>query len=210
MQSRLHRTLYYFLGNLLFSKIQNRFIILLWFPYVVWNKNNSEIQYLFLVMGRTPFHGTLNELEHHFSNIERTQTCSSIGDWTPTLYFWHRTNIEPNRPSLDLLNFSSNWLECQFFEHRTNLNMFIYWYLTRLSYFWLRTIEHRTLNIIRPITRIYCSPKCHTKSILISSIYHSISFLGQLFFSFLKHFGFTFQLPNFKEPRWQRAYFHNC
>ena len=30
-----------------------------------------------IVMGRTPFYRTSNGLEHHFSNIERTRTCSS-------------------------------------------------------------------------------------------------------------------------------------
>ena len=34
----------------------------------------------------------LNELEHHFSNIERTRTCSSIDDRTQTPEFWLRTN----------------------------------------------------------------------------------------------------------------------
>ena len=29
-----------------------------------------------------------NELEHHFSNIERTRTCSLIGNRTRTPYFW--------------------------------------------------------------------------------------------------------------------------
>ena len=58
----------------------------------------------FLVMGRTPFYRTSIELEHHFSNIERTRTCSFVDD------------------------------------------------RTRTPYFWLRTIEHRTSNIVRPIT----------------------------------------------------------
>ena len=84
-----------------------------------------------LVMGRTPFYRTLNELEHHFSNIERTRTCSSIGDRTRTPYFWLRT-VEYRTSnliglSLDLINYSSNWLEHLFFEHRTNFNVFIYW-----------------------------------------------------------------------------------
>ena len=49
-------------------------------------------------MGRTPFYRTSIELEHHFSNIERTRTCSSIGDRTRTPFFgFERTNIEPNR-----------------------------------------------------------------------------------------------------------------
>ena len=58
-------------------------------------------------MGRTPIYRTSIELEHHFSNIERTRTCSFVG----------------NR--------------------------------TRTPYFWLRTIEHRTSNIVRPITNTF-------------------------------------------------------
>ena len=84
-----------------------------------------------LVMGRTPFYRTSIELEHHFLNIERTQTCSSIGDRTRTPYFWLRTNEHRTSNliglSLNLLNYSSNWLEHHFSEHRTNSNMFIYW-----------------------------------------------------------------------------------
>ena len=137
-----------------------------------------------LVMGRTPYCRTPNELEHHFLNIAWTRTSSSIGDRTQTPYFWlrtikHRTSnliglsintfikyenthrsdlniifwtsnelehvhllaIEfyfwlqtiKHRTSnliglsLDLLNYSSNWLKHHFFEHRTNLNVFIYW-----------------------------------------------------------------------------------
>ena len=65
------------------------------------------------------------------SNIKRTQTCSSIGDQTRTPYFWLRTNehctLNLIRLSLDLLNYSSNWLKHHFLEHRSNSNMFIYW-----------------------------------------------------------------------------------
>ena len=43
-------------------------------------------------MGRTPFYQTLNELEHHFLNIEQTQTCSFIDDQTRALEFWVQTN----------------------------------------------------------------------------------------------------------------------
>ena len=60
--------------------------------------------FCFIVMGRTPFFRTSIELEHHFSNIERTRTCSFVG------------------------------------------------VRTRTPYFWLRTIEHRISNIVRPIT----------------------------------------------------------
>ena len=45
-----------------------------------------------LVMGQTPFYRTLNELELHFMNIERTQTCSSIDDQRQTPKFWLRAN----------------------------------------------------------------------------------------------------------------------
>ena len=45
-----------------------------------------------IVMGGTHFHGTLNEFEHHFSNIEQTPTCSSNSDQTQKPYFWLRTN----------------------------------------------------------------------------------------------------------------------
>ena len=60
-----------------------------------------------------------------------TQTCSFIGDRTRTPFFWLRTNEHRTsnliRLSLNLLNYSSNWLEHHFFEHRTNSNVFIYW-----------------------------------------------------------------------------------
>ena len=39
-----------------------------------------------------------------------------------------------------------------FFKHRTNLNVFIYWWLNSNTHFWLQMIEHRTSNIVRPIT----------------------------------------------------------
>ena len=79
---------------------------------------------LSVVMGRTPFYRTPNELKHHFLNMERTRTCSSIGDRTRTPYFWLQTNKNQTLNiiglSLDLLNYSSNWLEHHFFEHRKN------------------------------------------------------------------------------------------
>ena len=33
-----------------------------------------------LVMCRIPFYRTPNQLQHHFSNTERTETCSSLGN----------------------------------------------------------------------------------------------------------------------------------
>ena len=73
-----------------------------------------------LVMCQTPFYWTSNELEHvHLCHRTRTP------------YFWLRT-IEHRtsnliQSSLHLLNYSSNWLEHHFFEHRTNSNVFILW-----------------------------------------------------------------------------------
>ena len=62
----------------------------------MWLNGNFHLGYV--VMGRTLFYRTLNELEHHFSNIKRTLTCSSIGDRTLFLASNSRTsNFEPNR-----------------------------------------------------------------------------------------------------------------
>ena len=44
-----------------------------------------------VVMDQTSSYQTLNELEHHFSNIERTRTCSLIISRTS---IEHRTNIK--------------------------------------------------------------------------------------------------------------------
>ena len=64
---------------------------------------NDEICYgiiiLGLAMGRT-----LNELEHHLSNITLMIELAHLN------FGLERTNIEPKRPSLDLLNHSSNRL----------------------------------------------------------------------------------------------------
>ena len=72
-------------------------------------------------MGQTLFYQTPNKLEHHFSNIKQTRTCSTIGDRNRTPNFWFHTNghqtWNQKGPSLDLLNYSSNRLEYQFFEH---------------------------------------------------------------------------------------------
>ena len=58
----------------------------------LFTSRKSALFYQLTVMGRTPFYRTSNELERHFLNIERTQTCSSIGDRTQTPEFWLRTN----------------------------------------------------------------------------------------------------------------------
>ena len=57
----------------------------------------NDFWYFDLVMDRTPFYQTSDELEHHLSNIERTWTCLSIDDriWTPEFWLWtngHRTS----------------------------------------------------------------------------------------------------------------------
>ena len=67
-------------------------------------------------MGRTPFFRILNELERvHLLMIELEHLN----------FDFEKTDIEPKRPSLDLLNYSSNRLKHQFFEHQTDSNMFI-------------------------------------------------------------------------------------
>ena len=106
----------------------------------------------FIVMGWTPFYRTSIELEHHFSNIERTRTSSFVGDRTRTPYFWllaieHRTSNLIG-PSLDLVKCLSNRIEHQFFEHWTNSNMFIYWWsnsnsLYLASNIWTANMEHK-------------------------------------------------------------------
>ena len=52
-----------------------------------------------------------NRLEHHFSNIERTWTCSSIGDRIQTPNFWLRTllNIEHSLTQLIEIGFKK-WI----------------------------------------------------------------------------------------------------
>ena len=79
---------------------------------IPWVPHSRPIE---IVMGWTPFYRTSNELEHHFSNIEWTRTCSSIGDRTGTPYFWlrtieHRTSNLMMGLWLNLLNYSLNWL----------------------------------------------------------------------------------------------------
>ena len=54
--------------------------------YVLYIFKSNHDEFL-LVMGRTPFYRTSIELEHHFSNIERTRTCSFFDDRTRTPYF---------------------------------------------------------------------------------------------------------------------------
>ena len=43
--------------------------------------------------GSNTFYRTSNELEHHISNIEPTQTCLSIVNQTRIPYFWLSSNV---------------------------------------------------------------------------------------------------------------------
>ena len=74
-------------------------------------------------------------------NIERTRTSffEHRTNSNVFIYWWLNSNtsilasneqtlnIEPKRPSLDLLNHPSNRLERYFFEHLTDSNMVIFW-----------------------------------------------------------------------------------
>ena len=48
-------------------------------------------------MGRTPFYRTLNELEHHFLNIEQTRALSSNSNTLFLALKEQTSDIEPNR-----------------------------------------------------------------------------------------------------------------
>ena len=80
--------------------------------YFLSNSKSIPRNFKWLVMGRTPFYRTSNKLEHHFSNIEQTRTCSSIDTRTRIPYFWlwtieHRTSNDEHRP---ITNNLSVWL----------------------------------------------------------------------------------------------------
>ena len=60
--------------------------------------------------------------------------------------------IEPKRPSLDLLKYSSNRLEHHFWNIKRTPTCSSFGNRTQTPFFWLRTIKHRTLNIVWPIT----------------------------------------------------------
>ena len=48
---------------------------------------------------------------------------------------------------------NNEWTETSFFEHWTTQTCSFIGDRTRTPYFWLRTVEHQTSNIVRPITR---------------------------------------------------------
>ena len=115
-------------------------------------------------------------VEHHF--IEQSRTS----------FFEHRTNsnvdllvnefkhpifrlrtIEHRTPnliglSLDLQNYSSNWLEHHFTNSEWSRTCSSIENRTRTPYFRIRTIKYRTSNIVRPITKINWS------SLIISNL----------------------------------------
>ena len=50
-----------------------------------------------IVMGRTPFYRTSNELKHHFSNIELERVHLLVIELEHPIFGFERSNIEPNR-----------------------------------------------------------------------------------------------------------------
>ena len=75
------------------------------------------------------------------SNIEQTPTSffEHRTNSNVVIYWWlnsntlflasneQNSNIEPSKAFTSLLHHWLNWLEHNFFKHRTNLNIFIYW-----------------------------------------------------------------------------------
>ena len=115
-------------------------------------ENVNQIHLKLIVMCQTPFYRTSNELKHHFSNIERTRTCSSIGDQTRTPYFFilndRTSNFEPNRTFTrftNLQNCSLNRLEHHFLDIEQTQTCSSFTNRTQAPYFWLRTIKLWTL-----------------------------------------------------------------
>ena len=93
-------------------------------------------------------------VEHHFSNIKRTQTFSSIGDRTRTPYFWLRTN-EHNRSFTRFTRLLIELTQTSFFR---TLNKLERVYLLVID---LKTTQkasnHRTLNFEHNSTNHYCT-----------------------------------------------------
>ena len=79
--------------------------------------------------GSSTFNWTSNELKHYFAIIERIRTFSSIVDRTPYFWVWMIEHWTSNLIGLlpELLNYLSNWLIDNFFEHQTYSNLFIRW-----------------------------------------------------------------------------------
>ena len=100
------------------------------------------------------------ELEHHFSNIKQTRTCSSIGDlnWNTLFLPSKKRTLNLIGPLSELMNLSSNSRKHHFFEHRTDSNMFIFWLSNSNTLFlasngWTLNFEHSTsTNFIDNLT----------------------------------------------------------
>ena len=85
-------------------------------------------------MGRTPFYRTSKELVHHFLN-EFKHVLLLMVELEHLNFGFERSDIEPTRPSLDLLD--RLFIELtQTLLFRT-LNRLERVYLTRTPYFWL-------------------------------------------------------------------------
>ena len=139
-------------------------------------------------MGRTPFYRTSIELEHFFSNIEWTRTCSFVGDRTRT------SNFEPNRAFTTLTKSHIELTRTSFF--RTSIE---------LEHVHLMVIEHpifgfKRSNTVRPITTTLCSNwtlskvnGCGTKTVHIWPYVDKAKMClrGSSFFQFFKTFAFS-------------------
>ena len=71
------------------GKVSRMCVLIQWLKFFFASVSNFGI---FVVMGQTLFYRASNKLKHHFSNIEQTRMCSSIGDQTRTPFFWLQTN----------------------------------------------------------------------------------------------------------------------
>ena len=69
-----------------------------------------------------------------------------------TLILSSNTRTSNLRPSLDLLNHSLNRLKHHFLSIDQTRTCSSFGNQTLTTYFWLQTIKHWTLNIVRPIT----------------------------------------------------------
>ena len=106
------------------GKIHERFVIVIGRTHIYWywmnwrnrkcssNGNRSQTPYFLLRMNEYCtsclalyklhlLNFSLNRMEHHFSNIEWTRTCSSFDNLNQTHYFWlwknkHRTFFDPS------------------------------------------------------------------------------------------------------------------
>ena len=90
----------------------------------------------------------MKKLEYYFSNIERIQTCSSIGDQIQTSYFgFEQTNIEPNRAFTRFTKLLIELTRTSFFQIQKELehvHLLIIELEHPISGFKRSNIDHRT------------------------------------------------------------------